>query len=48
MKSDVGGAAPSLSYVLTIVCSCRDWRIEPEQEVQAALEAGLAEPAGEA
>ena len=44
MRSDATDAAPSLSYVLTIVCGCRDWQIEPDDEVKAAMEAGLAEP----
>ena len=44
MRNDAADATPSLSYVLTIVCGCRDWRIEPDQEVKAALEAHLAEP----
>ena len=41
MRSDVTDAPPSLSYVLTIVCGCRDWHIEPDQEVKAALDARL-------
>ena len=44
MRSDVTDAAPSLSYVLTIVCGCRDWKIEPDQEVKAALDARLEGP----
>ncbi len=44
MNSDVQAEAPSLSYVLTIVCGCRDWRIEPDPEVKAAMEANLAQP----
>ena len=39
--------APSLAYVLTIVCGCRDWHIESEPEVDAALDARLAEPVEE-
>ena len=34
-------AAPSVSYVLTIACGCRDWRIEPDDEVKAAMEGAL-------
>jgi len=41
MRSDVADAAPSLSYVLTIVCGCRDWQIEPDDEVKAAMEGAL-------
>ena len=44
MNSDVQAEAPSLSYVLAIVCGCRDWRIEPDPEVKAAMETRLAEP----
>jgi hypothetical protein len=44
MRNGAADAAPSLSYVLTIVCGCRDWRIGPDPEVKAAMEARLAEP----
>ena len=42
MRSDATDAAPSLAYVLTIVCGCRDWKIEPDDEVKAAMEVGIA------
>ena len=41
MRNDATDAAPSLSYVLTIVCGCRDWKIEPDDEVKAAMEGAL-------
>ena len=41
MRGDMTDAAPSLSYVLTIVCGCRDWKIEPDDEVKAAMEGAL-------
>jgi len=41
MRSDAADVAPSLSYALTIVRGCRDWGIEPDDEVRAALEAAL-------
>ena len=41
MRSDVADAEPSLTYVLTIVCGCRDWQIEPDDEVKAAMEGAL-------
>jgi hypothetical protein len=47
MRNDVTDAAPSLSYVLTIVCGCRDWRIEPDDEVKAAVEMAQAASGGE-
>jgi len=47
MRSDVTDAAPSLSYVLTIVCGCRDWNIEPDDEVKAAMEMAQAAPGTE-
>ena len=47
MRNDATDAAPSLFYVLTIICGCRDWRIEPDEEVTAAMDAGLAAPEGE-
>ena len=43
MRNDTADAAPSLPYVLSIVCGCRSWRIEPDPEVKAAMEARLAE-----
>ena len=42
MRSDVTDAAPSLSYILTIVGGCRDWGIEPDEEVAAAMESWAA------
>ena len=47
MRGDVADAAPSLSYVLTIARGCRDWNIEPDDEVKAAMEAGLPALEGE-
>ena len=47
MNSGASDAAPSLSYVLTIVCGCRDWDIEPDPKVKAALEVQISNPAGE-
>ena len=47
MRSDVTDATPSLSYVLTIARGCRDWNIEPDDEVKATMEAGLAALEGE-
>jgi len=47
MRNDVTDAAPSLSYVLTIVCGCRDWNIEPDDEVKAAMEAAQAISGGD-
>jgi len=44
MNSDVQAEAPSLSYVLTFVCGRRDWKIEPDREVKAALDARLEGP----
>jgi len=41
MRSDAADTPPSLSYALTIVRGCRDWGIEPDGEVKAALEAAL-------
>jgi len=47
MRSDVTDATPSLSYVLTIVCGCRDWRIDPDDEVKAAMVVAQATPGRE-
>jgi gamma-glutamylcyclotransferase (GGCT)/AIG2-like uncharacterized protein YtfP len=47
MRNDVADAPPSLSYVLTIVCGCRDWNIEPDDEVKAAMELAQATPGRE-
>lgn len=47
MNSGASDAEPSLSYVLTIVCGCRDWGIEPNPVVKAALEAQISNPAEE-
>ena len=44
MRRDVEDAAPSLSYVLTIVCGYRDWNIEPDDEVKAAMVVAQAAP----
>ena len=38
MRADAEDAEPSLSYALTIARGCRDWCIEPDGEVRAALE----------
>ncbi len=37
MGNGLGEAAPSLSYALTILRGCRDWGIEPDAELEAAL-----------
>jgi len=47
MRNDATDAAPSLFYVLTIVRGYRDWRIEPDDEVIAAMETCLAARGGE-
>jgi hypothetical protein len=47
MRGDVTDARPTLSYVLTIVCGCRDWQIEPDDEVKAAMEMAQATPGRE-
>ena len=47
MRNDVTDAAPLLSYVLTIVSGCRDWNIEPDDEVKAAMEMAQATPGRE-
>ena len=39
MRSDATDAGPSLSYALTIVRGCRDWGIEPDDEIKAAMAA---------
>ncbi len=33
--------APSLSHVPIIVCGCRDWKIEHDDEVKVAMEGAL-------
>jgi gamma-glutamylcyclotransferase (GGCT)/AIG2-like uncharacterized protein YtfP len=47
MRSDVTDAAPSLSYALTIFRGCRDWNIEPDDEVKAAVATAQFAPGGE-
>jgi len=46
MRNDAADELPSLSYALTIVRGCRDWGIEPDGKVRAAMETGLAHTAG--